>query len=127
MVKKLACKVTIFMKFYYELYSDDRSSSHYLETLRSSNTLIVTYCQKVSLSQPQFIKHNFFVQKVKLCYQRWQNTTLNSNKWISNSHRTCLSVSNKWISAVYETQNLPLYFKPANFKCNSHRTWLCLS
>ena len=87
-----------------------------------SNPLIVTYCQKVSLSQPQFIKHIFFVQKVELCNQRWQNTTLNSNKWISNSsrefaflfqtneslqcmrHRICPCISNKQIFSVMATE-----------------------
>ena len=63
MIKKLACKIAIFMKFQYELYSDDGFSSHYFETLYLSNPLIVTYCQNVSLSQRKFKKHNFLFKK----------------------------------------------------------------
>ena len=32
MLKKLACKIEIFMKIKYELYSDEGLSSHYFET-----------------------------------------------------------------------------------------------
>ena len=63
MLKKLACKIAIFMKFQYELYFDDGFFSHYFETLYLSNPLIVTFRQKFSLSQPQFIKHNFLFKK----------------------------------------------------------------
>ena len=48
------------MKF----YSDEGLSLNYLETLYLSNPAIVAFCLKVSLSLPQFIEHNFFVQKV---------------------------------------------------------------
>ena len=45
-------KIVMFLKFYYKLYSDDGFSSHYFEIFYFSNPSIVTYCQKVSLSQP---------------------------------------------------------------------------
>ena len=63
MFKTLTCKIVILLKLEHELYSDERLSSHFFETLHLSNSLIVTYCQKVSLSQPQFIRHNFFFKK----------------------------------------------------------------
>ena len=37
MLKKPACKIAIFMKFKYELYSDEELSSGYFETFYFSN------------------------------------------------------------------------------------------
>ena len=68
MLKKLACQIAISMNFGYELYSGDRFSKHYFETLYLSNPLIVTYCQKVSLSDYQFIKHVFIMWFFDFCH-----------------------------------------------------------
>ena len=78
MLKKLACKIAISIKFQHELYSDDGLSLHYLETLYLSNP---TYILPESFFEPTTShKTHFFVEKVQLCNQRCQNTTLNSNK-----------------------------------------------
>ena len=68
MYKKLTCKTAILMKFYYELYSDEGLSSHFetLYCIYLTHEYIATYCQKVSLSQPQFIEHNFLFKNVTL-------------------------------------------------------------
>ena len=126
MLKKLACKIAIFMKFQYELYSDDGQRTHYFETLYLSNPLIVTYCQKVSLSQPQFIKHNFLFKKFnfvirdgRIQLQLQTNVSLTVTKFAflfqANEflqcmrHRICLVFqTNK--SLVYQPQNLTLSF-----------------
>ena len=53
---------------------------------------IVTYCQKVSLSQPQSIEHIFLFKNLTL-YQRWQNTTFkHSTKGISGATVTELAL-----------------------------------
>ena len=46
-----------------KLYSNEGISSHYFETLYLSNLGIVTYSKEVSLSQTQFIEHNFLFRK----------------------------------------------------------------
>ena len=92
MLKKLASSLqncnSILMKVQNELNSDEGLSSDYIETLYLSNPLIVTYYTRKFL-WGNHNKTHFFVQKVGLSDQRWQNITLNSNKWISNSHRIC--------------------------------------
>ena len=82
-----------------------------------SNPWIVTsYCQKVSLSQPKFIEHNFLFKDLTLWSKMAEynfQTFKQMNLWYS-SHSISHSISSKWINAVHESQNLPLYFKQTN-------------
>ena len=51
---------------------------------------------------------------MQLADGRTQLSNIQANEFWCNSHRICFSISSKSIPAVYESQNLPLYFKQTN-------------
>ena len=63
MRRNWTAKLQSLWNFSMKFYSDDGLQSHYIEILYLTNPGIVTYCQKVSFSLPEFIEHNFLFRK----------------------------------------------------------------